>query len=195
MTAYSRILISWLGRIALFLGLVVLLAAGMIAKDGFTDRVWPADAVVVLGGRVNPDGLPSPWLKARLDRALELYREGISRNIIVSGMAGKDGFNEARVMQAYLARNGVPEAHIWLDNSADTTWDSAQQVSETMRQQGWGSAVLVSQFYHLPRATLAFQRAGVAEVGSSPADGFFPGDLPGLLGEVLAYPYYWFSTQ
>ena len=185
----------WLAFLVGILGLLVLFGMAWIAKEGLTNQVWPVDVLVVFGNRIDPGGVPSPWLKARLDRAVELYREGVSTQFIVSGGMGKEGFDEARMMQAYLVRQGIPDTNIWLDDHGDNTLLTAQHAAERMRQQGWSSAILVSQFYHLPRARLAFQQAGVDPVGSAAANGFFTGDLPGLLREVFAYPAYWLSGR
>ena len=186
-----RLLLEWIAAAGLILGLAGLVAAGLITRDGLTDRVWPSDVIVIFGTRVDPDGAPSPLLKARLDRAVELYQEGISRNFIVSGGVGQEGFNEATVMRDYLVKNGIPDTNVWLDDNGDTTLLTAQNAAELMRQQGWQSAVLVSQFYHLPRAVLAFEQSGVVEVGSAHSDGFFIQDLFSLAREVIAYPVYW----
>jgi vancomycin permeability regulator SanA len=191
MPARLRPLLPWVLWPASILILAALLAALLIAKDGFSDRIWPADVIVIFGGRIEADGTPSGWLKVRLDRAVELYHEGISRNFIVSGEAGKQGFDETRVMQAYLVQQGIPDTSIWLDDRGSSTWLTAQNAAEVMRQQGWQSAVLVSQFYQLPRASLAFTQAGVVSVGRAHSDGFFIEDLPSLALEVIAYPLYW----
>jgi len=187
-----RHLLGWIAWPGVILGLAALIAAALITRDGLSDRVWPADVIVIFGNRIEPDGTPSVWLKARLDRAVELYKEGISRNFIVSGGVGREGFNEASVMQAYLVRSGIPDTNIWLDDHGDTTHLTAQNAAELMRQQGWQSAILVSQFYHLPRASLAFEQAGVVSVGSAHSDGFFIQDLPSLARELIAYPVYYF---
>jgi uncharacterized SAM-binding protein YcdF (DUF218 family) len=187
MAAPQRQFPQWLVWTGLILVLPLLFGAVWIAKEGLLDRVWPSDLLVVFGSRIDPDGQPSLGLRARLDRAVELYQEGISRQILVSGGLGRDGFDEAAIMHAYLVEKGVPDTIIWLDNRGDTTQLSAEHTAELMRQQGWTSAVLISQFYHLPRARLIFERAGVEQVGSAHAEEFFIGDGPGLLAEVAEY--------
>ncbi|MBH0142681.1 YdcF family protein, partial [Pseudomonas syringae pv. tomato] len=72
----------------LSLGLLFILTAGLIAMDGLSDNAQTSDAAIVLGSKVTPDGVPSARLQARLDRAVELYRQGRVRNIIVSGGTG-----------------------------------------------------------------------------------------------------------
>ena len=52
------------------------------------DQRRPADAIVVLGA-AQYNGKPSPVLRARLDHALSLYREGLAPTIIVTGGIGE----------------------------------------------------------------------------------------------------------
>jgi vancomycin permeability regulator SanA len=46
---------------------------------------------LVLGSKVEQEGTPSPRLRARLDRTLELFRDGWFAFIIASGGLGKEG--------------------------------------------------------------------------------------------------------
>lgn len=84
----------------LFLLIVVLVLAGAIAvtADGLRDNARASDVGVVLGSKVMPDGTPSDRLRARLDKAADLYRQGMFGHIIVSGGTGVEGFSEAQVM-------------------------------------------------------------------------------------------------
>ncbi|WP_196954959.1 YdcF family protein [Hymenobacter guriensis] len=66
-----------------------LLHTTIITADGLFDTSRPADCIVVLGNTVNTDGSLSSRLKARLDKALALYRAGSSATIFVSGGLGK----------------------------------------------------------------------------------------------------------
>ena len=47
------------------------------------DQRRPADAIVVLGA-AQYNGRPSPVFRARLDHALQLYREGLAPRIMVT---------------------------------------------------------------------------------------------------------------
>jgi DUF218 domain len=74
-----------------------------ILLDGLTDNVTKSDVGIVLGSKVMPDGTPSARLRARLDKADELFQLGMFKSVIVSGGTGKEGRSEARVMADYLA--------------------------------------------------------------------------------------------
>src|ERR1700754_50239 len=56
--------------------------------DGLHDYRGKADIAVVLGNRVEPDSTLSPELESRVDKALELYRDGRVPRIMVSGGNG-----------------------------------------------------------------------------------------------------------
>src|SRR5262245_51224466 len=74
-----------------------------ILLDGLVDNVTESDVGIVLGSKVMPDGTPSARLRARLDKADELFRKGMFKYVIVSGGTGKEGRSEARAMADYLA--------------------------------------------------------------------------------------------
>ena len=46
-----------------------------ISVDGMSQPQRTADVAVVLGTTVHPRGTVTPWLEARLQRAVELYRQ------------------------------------------------------------------------------------------------------------------------
>ncbi len=51
------------------------------------DQRQPVDAIVVLGA-AQYNGRPSPVLRARLDHALGLYRDGVAPLVVVTGGVG-----------------------------------------------------------------------------------------------------------
>src|SRR5262245_58879597 len=53
------------------------------------DQSHVAEAIVVMGA-AQYNGRPSPVLKARLDHAVQLYKQGYSRTIITTGGYGPD---------------------------------------------------------------------------------------------------------
>jgi uncharacterized SAM-binding protein YcdF (DUF218 family) len=161
-----------------------------ISLAGLWDDARPADVCVVLGNTVGRDGRPSERLRARLDKALELYRAGMFAEVIVSGGVGEEGFDEAAVMKQYLLENGVPEDRVHADSRGLDTFETARNAKTLMAARGWGSALVVSQYFHVPRCRLALRRAGVGDVSSAHADYFELRDLYSTCREVAAYAYY-----
>ena len=166
------------------------LTALIIVIDGLTDEVTPADVAVVLGNKVHPDGRPSARLVARLDKALELYEEGLVKTVIVSGGLGKEGHDEAMVMQRYLVDRRVPKARIEVDSAGTNTFQTARNTQRFLEANRLSSAIVVSQYFHIPRARLAFRRCGIPTVYGAHADHFEWRDIYATAREVVAYYAY-----
>lgn len=171
--------------------LILTLFAGWLIFDGVTDDISPSDIAVVLGNKVNPDGSPSPRLKARLDRAVELYQTGQVRQLLVSGATGIEGVPEGDAMRAYLLTQGIPSEAILVDNAGVDTWSTALNTVRTMRAENLESAIVVTQYFHVARTQLAFQKAGLI-VGSAHARYFELRDFYSTCREVPAYISYLF---
>lgn len=158
-----------LKRSVAVLAVVFFLQASYLILDGLHDRLGHADAIVVFGSKVKRDGTLSNRLKARLDRGYELYRDGFSRTLIVSGGLGKEGHSEARVMAAYLKTLGVPAGDILMDEQGKNTWQSALSFKRMAAEKGFRSVILVSSYFHLTRAKLAFKKVGIGTIYSTHA--------------------------
>ena len=177
------------------IGALLLACAAAIAIDGLRDDVRASDVGVVLGSKVIPDGIPSDRLRARLDKTAELYRQGMFKHIIVSGGTGIEGYSEGRVMAAYLSeRQAIPRAAILIDEQGNTTEATARNSAAIMKAQGFRSAIVITQFFHLTRSRLALQRAGVETVGTAHASYFEARDIYSLARELAALPAYWFAA-
>lgn len=171
---------------------LLLLACAAIVVDGLNDDIQTSDVGVVLGSKVMPDGHPSARLQARLDQAAALYRQGWFKYILVSGGTGKEGFSEAQVMADYLANQyQVPRANLILDEHGDTTEASAQNTALAMRSRGLTSALIITQYFHIPRSRYAFGRAGIATLRTAHARYFELRDLYSTAREAIALPVYW----
>jgi uncharacterized SAM-binding protein YcdF (DUF218 family) len=93
-------------------------------------------------------------------------------------------------MRDYLVAAGVPTESIWVDNLGDDTWLTAKHASELMKAQSWSRVMVVSQFYHIPRAKIALRRWGIDRVSGVHARGFYIRNIPGLFRELAGIPYY-----
>lgn len=156
----------WLRRSAALLLLWPLVHLAALCLDGFTDEGTPADVIVVLGNHVTPAGVPSRRLQLRLDRARDAYAAGLAPRIIVSGGQDPGSPHEAAVMKRYLVERGVPEGHVVEDRSGVNTHATARFVAAWLRDRGGGSAIAVSQYYHITRTRLALRRFGVEATGA-----------------------------
>ena len=119
-----------------------------------------AFTAIVLGCRVNGDD-PSRCLEERLQAALELYRSGRVQRLLLSGDHGTKGYDEVNTMKDWLVFRDVPEAHIFLDHAGFDTYDSMVRARKVFQVD---NAVIVSQYFHLPRAVYLARAAGLRAV-------------------------------
>lgn len=179
-----------LRRLALFGGVAAcmyLAAMAAITVSGYSAVPRGADVMLVLGTTVYPDGTPCERLRARLNKAVELYNADFASKVIVSGGVGEEGVDEAVAMRAYLVGRGVAEADIVADSAGRDTYASAKFTANYLREHGLRRALVVSQFYHVPRAAHALRRFGVEDVSMAPANYFgWRTDIRGLVREVPA---------
>ncbi len=174
-----------------FTSLWLALHAAAVLLAGLRDDLVPGDAILVLGNKVQTTGVPSWRLAGRLETALDLYRRGLAPAIIVSGGLGREGYQEAAVMRAWLEAHGVAASAIIVDDGGADTYRSAINARGIMAARGMRSVILVSQYYHLLRARLAFLRAGNAEVHTAHAPVHLEVREPySLLREFLAFYHY-----
>lgn len=160
--------------------------------DGHHDRLGHADAALVLGSKVELDGKPSARLRARLDRALELYRAGYFPKVVVSGGVGREGFDEGTVMRDYLVANGVPSDRIITDSHGDNTLASARNMRTIADREHFGSVMAVSQGFHLPRTRMILHKQGFETVYTAGPSFFEWRDIYSSLRETAGYVEYWF---
>ena len=169
---------------------VFLLATAALVLAGLNDKLAPADVIVVPGNTILPDGTPSPRLEARLDAALKQFQEHRAPRILVSGATGKEGFDEAAAMARYLQSRGVPAGAIIEDNQGWTTDATARNAAALMRQHGWKTAMVATQYFHVPRFRLALERSGISVSGNVHAPYFELRDLYSIPRETVGYAVY-----
>ncbi|HEV2644595.1 MAG TPA: YdcF family protein, partial [Candidatus Elarobacter sp.] len=137
--------------------------ASVVAVLAFAsyDGARRSDAIVVLGA-AQYAGRPSPVLRARIDHALVLYREGMAPTLVFTGGVGAgDTTSEAVVSAAYARRRGVPSNAILLETEGRTTSESIRSVAATLGARHETSVVLVSDPFHMFRLWILARRHGL----------------------------------
>jgi vancomycin permeability regulator SanA len=166
-----------------------------ICADGVIDDVEASDVALVLGSKVETSGQPSARLAARLDRAYALFKEGFTKSIIVSGSTGKEGFDEAVVMQSYLEGKGIPAERIIVDNAGVNTRKSARNCADIMNSYRFKSVIIVTQYFHIFRVRIALKSLGINEIHTAHAQIFEIRDIYSIFRELLAIPVYWYKSR
>ncbi len=182
----------WVRRVGIIILVLILAACLAITFAGLDDDLHVADLGVVPGNKVRPDGQPSQALKARLDHAVDLYRQGYFKLILVSGAHGKEGYDEPVVMRNYLEAHGIPHDAIFEDNKGYKTWQTAQNAAVFMNEHHLQSVLIISQYFHLPRCRLAFVKFGIQPIYTSHARYWSLRDFYSLPREVIGYVVYYF---
>lgn len=153
-----RRLLLALALIPALLYLASLVAVFVVSRQ---DQRRPVDAIVVLGA-AQYNGRPSPVLRARLDHALTLYREGLAPSVVVTGGIGDgDRVSEATVGRQYLVLQGVPDTAVVVRPEGRSTLSSIRSVADWAAGRGATRVLLVSDPFHMLRLRLEAGRTGL----------------------------------
>lgn len=145
----------WTVHLVKCLILVLLILFALIELDiiyfGFSSKPQKADCIIVPGCKVD-GSIPTPFLAARLDKALQLYHNGYSNRFIVSGGRGRgEDMSEAKCMRNYLAARGVNPDNIIVEDHSRSTMENIRNSHREMAKKGFHSAIIVSNCFHLKR--------------------------------------------
>jgi vancomycin permeability regulator SanA len=179
---------------ALFVVLLFLAATGLLVWSGMSDHLGKADVALVLGNKVNPDGSPSPRLKARLDTAVDLFNKGYFPKVIVSGGTGIEGVPEGTAMKSYLVSAGIPDSVILVDNQGVDTQASAENTVSILQAGQMKSVLVITQYFHIPRSKLALSKLGVSPIFNAHPHHFEARDIYSTVRELPAYLKYLLRT-
>ncbi len=143
-----------------------------------------ADAALVLGAKVGDDGVPSVFLTERVELGVSLYKRGIVDVIVMTG-ATRGDYDEPGTMREMALALGVPDEAIVLDREGwdtfDSCWNAAGGTVEDL-----DSVVVVTQEFHVARATWLCQQAGLDAEGAFPPIGRRAGTITGNVRELGA---------
>lgn len=160
----------------------------VIIIDGLTDEKVKSDVGVIFGNKVNEDGSLSERLEKRCDKGVKLYKDSLVEIIVVSGGLGKEGHYEGAKMNEYLINKGVPKDRIVIDNSGNTTEAAVHNLKKM--NLNVNSVTVITQYYHISRAKLAFRNGGYDKVYGGHADHFELKDIYSLNREFFGYYKY-----
>ena len=147
---------------------------GYIADIAY--RIWEDDAIaiseikttydygIVLGGFSGYDNkkdrIEFNDCGDRLSSAIQLYKKGIIKKILISGGNGQlinEGYLEADWSKKFLLDIGIPEEDIIIENKSRNTYENAKYTSELL-EGDIGNLLLITSAWHMKRADLCFQK-------------------------------------
>jgi uncharacterized SAM-binding protein YcdF (DUF218 family) len=126
------------------------------------------DAIVILGGGAYNTGILKEDSTKRLLTGFVLHKQ-TNLPIILSGGASIGALPEAEIMKGLLLTLGVDKGKIYTDVNSKDTEENAQEVKKLCERLRCKKIILVSSAYHMKRAVLSFQKAGL-EVVPYPTD-------------------------
>jgi SanA protein len=126
-----------------------------------------AQAALVLGASV-VRGKPSPILEERAAVAVELYRAGKVRKILMTGDSGALTHDEVTPVRKYLLDAGIPAGDIFTDHAGFDTYSSMYRARDVFLAD---TLIIVTQDFHLPRALYIARHLGLEAYGVAPKSG------------------------
>ena len=153
--------VAWRGLLCA--GLIVVLALeGLVISGMHATAPANLDYLIVLGARVNQDG-PSPALNRRLNAVMAILDEHPDAVIIASGGQGADEpMSEARCIRDELVKRGVDAERILLEDQSTDTAENIAFSKALIDHPGTASVGIVTNNFHVWRATRLARAAGIA---------------------------------
>lgn len=120
------------------------------------------EVALVLGARIYPGGKLSAMLEDRVISAVELYKAGKVKKLLMSGDNSERYYDEVTAMRREAIKLGVPSDDVVRDFAGFRTYDSFYRAREI-----WGldDLVVVTQRFHLPRCLFLGDKLGIKTDG------------------------------
>ena len=107
---------------------------------------------VVLGAAVWSDNKPSPSLAFRVEKAAELFNDGIVNKIQLTGGNAPGELSEAEVSLNHILKQGINRNNVWIEKNTTSTIEQVRFIKKVLIQKKqFNSVVIVSDIYHLQR--------------------------------------------
>jgi SanA protein len=172
MSAHSRQVIRMILVIVLVAGLSatgMLLCLRTLVRARAANRIYdrtndvpPAPVALVLGAGLNRDSTPTAALYDRVATAVDLYKAGKVKKLLMSGDNRFVNYNEPAAMKKLAVQLGVPAADVVLDYAGRRTYDSCYRAKEIFKVK---QLVIVTQRFHLDRSLFLCDAMGIPSVG------------------------------
>lgn len=178
--------IGRLARRAILLGAAVLavtVAAVVYASERNFDRYGPGmtlaspvDAIIVLGGGVDPDGVLGYSSRRRVAGAVALMRAGRAERLILAGGNASNGADpetiEARLMRRWALELGAAEEALLVEDRSHSTFENLRFGFALAERHGLRRLAVLTDAFHLERARWLAAYLGRPDIA--------PAAVPGL---------------
>jgi uncharacterized SAM-binding protein YcdF (DUF218 family) len=173
--------LAWLTRLRVVVATAALAMAALWAVVAFTplvrglardlprrDALASADAVFVLGSRIQADGELTEVAMSRLLRALELVGEHRAGRLILSELAPPSR-SHAQAARALMDSLGLHPELLVVGPIANTH-DEAVAVTRLCHERGFSRLLVVTSPTHARRASAVFEAQGITVISSPAAE-------------------------
>lgn len=140
------------------------------------------DCILVLGCGVH-DTTPSHMLEDRLLRGVELYKNGVSDKLLMSGDHGRKNYDEVNVMKAFAVDAGIASEDVFMDHAGFSTYESMYRARDVFKAK---KILIVTQEYHLYRAIYDARALGLDAYGVVSMPRTYAGQAYRDIREILA---------
>lgn len=124
-------------------------------------------ALLLGTGKTLSNGMPNAYFYNRIQAAIDLYKSGKIKYIIVSGDNSTKDYNEPEDMQLTLMKYGIPKERIVMDHAGFRTLDSVVRAKDIF---GQNKLVIISQKFHNERAVFLARKNGMEAFGYNAND-------------------------
>ena len=154
--------------ILLILFLVIYIGKNVFDICAFSaeDQKYRADVAVILGAAAY-NGEVSPVYRERINHGITLYEEGyVDRLIVTGGTADQGEESDASAAKKYLLSRGIPEEAVLMEDQSSITQENLENSKAIMEENGYETAIIVSDPLHMKRAMLLAEDAGITAYSS-----------------------------
>ena len=154
--------------ILLILFLVIYIGKNVFDICAFSaeDQKCRADVAVILGAAAY-NGEVSPVYRERINHGITLYEEGyVDRLIVTGGTVDQGEESDASAAKKYLLSRGIPEEAVLMEDQSSITQENLENSKAIMEENGYETAIIVSDPLHMKRAMLLAEDAGITAYSS-----------------------------
>ena len=177
---------------AMLAALMVYIAANTASICIYAERdeKRAADTAIILGAAADENG-PSPVYRERINHGIELYNDGYVGKLIMTGGTGEGNtHSDAYIAKQYAVSQGIPDGDILTEDTSTITQENLENSKLIMDENGFDTAIIVSDPLHMRRAMLLARDAGITAYSSPTPTTMYVSaktKLPFLAREVFFY--------
>ena len=122
-------------------------------------------------------------LEDRLLQGIELYENGTSDRLLMSGDHSRKDYDEVNVMKQFAIDRGINSEHSFMDHAGFSTYESLYRARDVFLAD---RIIIVTQKYHLYRALYIAEKLGIEAYGVASDPRQYVGQEIRDLREILA---------